>query len=605
MSNLLQMQNAHKSFSLKTIFNDETFAINRGEHIGVIGPNGAGKTTLFKTIIGNMSLDSGKIIKSSQLRMGYLPQHDLWGETETVEDFLSNRGSLPKWELRKLAKGLGFLETDFARPIMSFSGGYRMRVKLLAMLATEPNLMLLDEPTNYLDLETLMVLEVFLKNYKGAILLISHDRDFLKKTVNGILEVEQGEINKFMGSLDDYFEYKSQKQILLEKKAEQIKSERKEIIDFANKFGAKATKAKQVQSRLKKLEKLKEIVLRGANAEAKISIPSPIHTGKTILTLNGVGFGYDNVAVIDDINLQIQRGDHIGVVGVNGAGKTTLLRGFSKGLSPLSGELTWGYNVDIGYYAQHVIEDLNLNQNVREAIEEVAHVDTTTQEVKSLAGAFLFSGEDIEKPLSILSGGELARVALAKILMKRAPCLVLDEPTNHLDFETIEALIKALRTYKGTVIIVSHNRSFIRKASKKVIEVRSGKVSFYQGTYDEYLWSLENGSLKAYIEELSPEVGPSKGSEKKPEILNQKNYKVQKDIRKKIRALSREVTTFESKIERLQDEIKTYTQRMEGAEPSELKEVSIKMSTLHKELEQLEQGWELKSQKIEELEKQL
>ena len=262
MENLIQLQQGHKSFAAKTLFDRASFAVNENEHVGVIGPNGAGKTTLFRILIGEEGLDSGQLIKSRQLRLGYLSQHDNWEPGESVEDFISRDATLPIWELKGLGRSLGLIEEHYSHPIESLSGGYRMRAKLLHLIGQDPNLMLLDEPTNYLDLETLMVLEKFLQGYKGAFLLISHDREFLRRTTDHILEIEDGEITKYNGTIDDYFEQKEMLRSQLAARAYSLEEKRKQILDFVARFGAKATKASQAQSRLKVLDKMESIEIK-------------------------------------------------------------------------------------------------------------------------------------------------------------------------------------------------------------------------------------------------------------------------------------------------------------------------------------------------------
>ena len=282
MDNLLQLQLGSKSFGSRLIFNGASFAVNESEHVGVIGPNGAGKTTLFKILVGEEQLDSGKLIRSKSLRIGYLSQHDSWKEGETIEDFIARNAHLPLWELKSLGRGLGLDENHYAAPVQSLSGGYRMRAKLLQLLGQEPDLMLLDEPTNYLDLETLLVLEKFLQGYTRSFLLISHDREFLRRTTDHILEVEAGEVTKYNGTIDDYFEQKEMLRAQLAARAYSLEEKRAQILDFVARFGAKATKASQAQSRLKSLQKMESIELKPLPVSAKIRIPPPARVGKIV-----------------------------------------------------------------------------------------------------------------------------------------------------------------------------------------------------------------------------------------------------------------------------------------------------------------------------------
>ncbi len=498
-SNLIQLQAASKGFGSKTLFSDATFSINTGEHVGVIGPNGAGKTTLFKILAQELDVDEGEVVRSKSLRLGYLRQHDTWDTDQTLEEFFSEGLVLPLWELKKLATGLGLKDEQFYAPIKTLSGGYRMRAKLLHLLGQQPNLMMLDEPTNYLDLETTLVLEEFLQSFEGSFLLISHDREFLRRTTDHILEIESGSFVKFSGNIDDYFEQKELLRTQLEARAMSEAAKRKEVLDFAARFGAKASKARQVQSRLKQLAKRETIEVKPLPISAKIRIPAPTHTGRVVMKINDCDFGYGDKPIIQRVQCGIEAGDHLAVVGYNGAGKSTLLKSLAKEIPGLYGDVEWGYQVTCAYYAQHVAERLLPDESVHEALKRVAHPEVKPQEILDLAGGLLFSGDAIKKKVSVLSGGEKARVALGQILLQKAPVLILDEPTNHLDFYTVESLTQALSDFKGSVIFVSHDRGFVRRIATKVLEVSQGQATFYPGTYDDYVWSVEAKSRDGFI----------------------------------------------------------------------------------------------------------
>lgn len=507
--NLLQLQGGTKHYGEKVLFNQASFSINQGEHIGVIGPNGAGKTTLFKILVGQEPLDSGEITKSQQLRVGYLEQEAEWSLDEPAEEYLAANCLTPIWELKRLGRDIGLTEDHFRSPLRTLSGGYRMRMKLLYLIGQEPNLMLLDEPTNFLDLESVLALERFLQDYKGAFLLISHDREFLRRTTEATLEIEAGEITKFPGHIDDYFEQKAQLREVLEAQAANLDARRKQIQDFVDRFRAKATKARQAQSRMKQLEKMQDIEIRALPVRARIQIPPPVHTGKETLALLSAELGYPGRRVLADVNLRLERGDHLGVVGHNGAGKSTLLKSLAGEIALLSGQRTLGYQVTLSSFSQHVTDQLDLNDTVLDALQKAAHVDVTQQEILNIAGSLLFSGDAIHKRIRVLSGGEKSRVALGQVLLRKSPLLLMDEPTNHLDFETVEALTEALKNYPGTVIVVSHDRGFIGRVASKILEIRQGRVEVYPGTYEDYLWSLELRSR----EDLSADPVPAGGRE--------------------------------------------------------------------------------------------
>lgn len=497
---LLQLQSGFKSFGSKVLFEDATFAVNEGEHVGVIGPNGAGKSTLFKILVDQEELNEGIVTKSQQLRLGYLEQESDWNVDEKVEDYLDKNCIKPLWELKQFGLKLGLTEGHFQSHLKQLSGGYRMRVKLLYLIGQEPNLLLLDEPTNFLDLETLLVLESFLQEYKGAFLLISHDREFLRRVTDHILEVEAGDIVKFAGNLDDYFEQKAMLAELLQKQALSQAAKKKSIMDFVTRFGAKATKARQAQSRLKALEKMEVIEIKAAPSHSRILIPPPSPTGKMILELENAQCGYGDKVILKNVTLRLERGNHLGIVGLNGAGKSTLLKSLGEQIPLLGGSLKWGHQVKLSYFAQHTPESLLPEDTVLEAMARKAPPEVTQQDVLNIAGSLLFSGDNVHKKVKVLSGGEKSRVALGQILLQKSPLLLLDEPTNHLDFDTVEALTSALADYEGTIVTVSHDRGFIGRVANKILEVNNGILSLYPGTYDEYVWSLQKGILSERTE---------------------------------------------------------------------------------------------------------
>lgn len=498
--NLLQLHNATKQYGSKILFDQARFAVNEGEHVGVIGPNGAGKTTLFKIIVGQETLDSGEITKANQLRIGYLEQESEWNLNTMAETYLSEQCIKPIWDLKQLGKSLGLTEAHFQSPLSSLSGGYRMRMKLLYLIGLEPDLMLLDEPTNFLDLESIMALENFLQDHKGAFLLISHDREFLRRTTEYTLEVESQEIVKFPGHIDDYFEQKAELQRLKLHQAANLEAKRKHLQEFVDRFRAKATKARQAQSRMKQLSKMETIEIKALPVRSRIFLPVPTNTGKEVVTLSQANLGYGDNVILKGANLIIERGSRLGVVGFNGAGKSTLLKSIAGRIDLLSGERKLGYQVELSYFAQHLTEDLFPEDSVLDALQRKAYIDTTKQEVLNIAGSLLFAGDDIHKKIKVLSGGEKTRVALGQILLQKKPLLLMDEPTNHLDFDTVNALAEALAEFQGTLITVSHDRSFIKRVANKIIEIRNGMVEVYPGSYDDYLWSLEKGALKERYE---------------------------------------------------------------------------------------------------------
>lgn len=592
---LLQLQGGFKSYGTKVLFQDASFSVNEGDHVGVIGPNGAGKTTLFKVLLGEEHLEKGSIIKARKLEVGYLSQHDIWQEGETGVSFLERNTRIPIWDVYSQLDQFQITEEILARPLASLSGGYRMRIKLLSLLSQEPNLMLLDEPTNYLDLETTLILEKFLQKYQGTFLLISHDREFLRRTTDHTLEVEQGEITKYNGNIDDYFDQKQLMREQLESQAQSQQEKRAKILDFVARFGAKATKAKQAQSRLRTLEKMENIEIKPLPMSARIRIPAPAKTGKKIFSLEEVKLGYAQKEILRDVNLHVSRGEHISVVGFNGAGKSTLLKALAGKLEPLEGKIQWGDGVELAYFAQHVVEALDGSDTVLEAFSRDAHPGVMPQQILDLAGSLLFSGDDVKKKVSVLSGGEKSRVALGKVLLKRAPCLVLDEPTNHLDFQTVEALTEALKAYEGTVLVVSHDRGFVSRVAGKIWEVANGKVNVYLGTYDEYVWSVQK-----FVSAPTAKKETKAANSSKNEKFNWKEErkKLDRDLRITLKRISDLEALIESDQKALQILNEEVALNLDWKKIKELSELGNKIAATESE-------WLQKSSEKEEIEKKL
>jgi ATP-binding cassette subfamily F protein 3 len=605
---MLQVYQGSKQYGSKILFEDIGFSINEGEHVGVIGPNGAGKTTLFKILVGQETLDSGQVIKSQGLRIGYLEQESDWSLDLPAEEYLQQNCTRPIWDLKQIGKGLGLFEEHFRSPLRSLSGGYRMRMKLLYLIGVEPHLMLLDEPTNFLDLESILALENFLQDYKGAFLLISHDREFLRRTTESTLEIEGGGVTKFPGNIDDYFEQKAQLREILEAQAANNETKRKQVQDFVDRFGAKATKARQAQSRLKRLEKMETIEVAPLAVRARIQIPEPVHTGKEILLCENSVFGYPNKTVLRHVKLRLERGTRLGVVGFNGAGKSTLLKTLAGRLPLLAGDTKLGYQVTLSYFAQHVAEELDMNDSVLDCLQKSAHREVKAQEILNLAGSLLFSGDDVHKKVRVLSGGEKARVALGQMLLKKSPLLIMDEPTNHLDFETVEALTKALSEFAGTLVVVSHDRSFIRRVSSQILEIRDGGAEVYPGTYDDYVWSLEKGALKERLTGVGNEATASPtaktpGAETAPLKFNFKEQS--KLLQSEVKDFERKIRKCEERLMALSQQRDDLTQGLITAQGSAAREMARELGICSNEIEKTEEEMMILMEGLEQKEKAL
>jgi ATP-binding cassette subfamily F protein 3 len=524
---VIQLEHISKSFGGQVVFHDLTWHITRGQRIGLVGPNGAGKTTLCRILTGELDADSGQVRRAKAATIGYLPQdiasagegtvlgHLLAGfpevarleaelellagemaETEdgASEDLVHRYGDLQHqyealggYHLETRAKailgGLGFTPKDFFQPLATFSGGWRMRAALGRLLLQAPDLLLLDEPTNHLDLESLQWLEEFLAAYEGTVVIISHDRYFLNRVVDRVAELELGRFSLYVGDYDDYQAQKLARQEQIQA-AQRTQAEQIEKMErFIRKFRYKATKARQVQSRIKQLDRMERVEVIRAPKRIHFRFPQPARSGTTACELRKVRKAYGDNVVYAGIDFRLVRGDRVALVGVNGAGKSTLLKLVAGVLPFESGDRVPGHNVSVHYYAQHQLDALNPRNTVLEELAAVADLEMQPR-LRAILGAFLFSGDDVEKPVTVLSGGEKSRLALAKMLLRPANLLCLDEPTNHLDVTAREILEEALDQFDATMLFISHDRYFINRIATKVVEVREGRLWEYAGDYD-------------------------------------------------------------------------------------------------------------------------
>jgi ATP-binding cassette subfamily F protein 3 len=531
---MIQIEEAGKSFGGQIVFCDLTWHITRGQRVGLVGPNGAGKTTLCRILTNEMEVDSGQVRRAKSTTIGYLPQelvaagdgtvlgHLLAGfpelqrleegmevlahemaevENEASEDLMERYGDLQHqyevlggYHLEARAKailgGLNFVPDDFHTPLSNLSGGWRMRVALGRLLLQSPDLLLLDEPTNHLDLESLQWLEDFLAAYEGTVVIISHDRYFLNRVVDRIAELELGRFSLYVGDYDDYQAQKlvRQEQLVAAQKSQAEQIEKMER--FIRKFRYKATKARQVQSRIKQLDKIERVEVIRAPKRIHFRLPQPGRSGTVVGELRKVHKAYGDRAVYRGVDFRLLRGDRIALVGPNGAGKSTILKIIAGVLSFEAGERILGHNATVHYYAQHQLDALNPQNSVLEELASVADPEMQPR-LRGILGAFLFSGDSVEKPVAVLSGGEKSRLALAKMLLRPANLLCLDEPTNHLDVTAREILEEALDQFEGTMLFISHDRYFINRIATKVVEVRDGRLAEYAGDYDYYLEKRE------------------------------------------------------------------------------------------------------------------
>ena len=575
MATLLQINNLSKSYGPHMIFDEANLVVNDNQKIAVLGRNGAGKSTLFKIIISEESFEDGQNNIHERTRIGYLTQHAEYSDEETVIEYLMRSSGKEDWECGKIAGQFQLKNELLDTKVVSLAGGYQMRVKLTAMLLKEPNLLLLDEPTNYLDLSTQILLEKFLQAYKGSFMLITHDREFMKRTCTETLEIEHGKLTLFPRPIEEYLEYKSEQLSLKERHNVKIEREKKHLQKFVDRFGAKASKASQAQSKMKQIEKLKTIEIKNPLRTTSIRIPKVEERQGIALALDALDIGYPDKTVATNITLDIDRGQKIAVLGDNGQGKTTLLKTFASELKAISGSYKWGHNIKIAYYAQHTPATLKSNQTVKEYLETTSNV--SQQEIFEMAGNFLFKDEALKKKIPVLSGGEKARLCLAKILVDKNHVILLDEPTNHLDFETVEALALALKESNVTIIFVSHNRTFVDIVATGIIEVKNGKVSRYQHNYEEYVYHLEQN----INEDLGILSGPRTSLDKEE----------RKELRAKQKAAKKELKKLEKEIEKLNQEKTELLQWFEENFSEFSEDKTKRLAKIEEEIKKKEEDW--------------
>ena len=477
---MLTVAGLSKSFGGRELFDDVSLNIMAGDRIAITGPNGAGKSTLIKIILGKEEPDAGSVSFIRGTRVGYLPQESEPAGNETVMEITvphehEHDGQFVA-KAKQILASLGFKQTDYDRPAREMSGGWIMRAHLARLLAEEPDLLMLDEPTNHLDLETLIWFQDYLKYYPGAILLISHDREFLNNLCTHIAELRASRIMRYTGNYDSYLEQRAAMEatLIATAKAQQREIDRLQL--FADRFGAKASKASQAQSKRKQIERIKEDMVQvpdGPEPTMGFRFPQPQRSGQRVITLEKIKFGYGEKLIYDGIDFEVERDQRIVLVGPNGAGKSTLLKLLAQVLTPQAGVHKLGHNAKYGYFAQHRAAMLNPAHTVfQEALDTPQRI--TEQAIRTVLGSFLFRGDDIYKPVSVLSGGEKSRLALVKLLLDPPNLLLMDEPTTHLDLASVDALIEALKQYQGTLVFISHDVHFIRALSTHVVRVEAG-----------------------------------------------------------------------------------------------------------------------------------
>ena len=646
---MIQLSGAGKRFGQKLLFENLDWLITPNDRVGVVGANGTGKSTLLKTLAGIESLDYGTIVRTKGITFGYLPQDGLslsgrtvfaeclsiFAEIQAMEEemehltarmsaidhasaeyqqvaerfhslesqFRAHDGYALESQVGTVLSGLGFGKDDWQRATEEFSGGWQMRIALAKLLLQKPNLLLLDEPTNHLDLETRNWLEDYLVSYPNAYVLISHDRYFLDVTVKKTVEIWNKRVHFYSGNYEKYLAQREERKTQLESAYRNQREKIEQLEAFINRFRYQATKAKQVQSRVKELERMDRVEIPPEEKTIHFHFPQPKPSGRTVSEFKGVDKSYGAKEIFRDVNFMIERGDRVALVGPNGAGKSTLIR-MLAGTEPLTaGEYILGHNAQPDYFAQDQYKVLDPQRRMLDDLEEVAPRSTTT-ELRSLLGCFLFSDDDVFKPLGVLSGGERNRYALSRMLLHPSNFLLLDEPTNHLDLRAKDVLLSALQEFSGTVVFVSHDRYFIDKLATRIFEVGDGKVEVFSGNYEDYLWRKQGGvhqqSAREAAQALSTGTATSANGVPKKEEPVESGAKQRrlnpiklKQMKERIGEIEEEITKLEAGIAECEQSLQGFVSVAETARQTEL------LQNRRADLAVLMQEWEEVSAVIE------
>jgi ATP-binding cassette, subfamily F, member 3 len=642
---MLAITNLSYYLGSRALYENASLHIKPKDKIGLIGKNGTGKSTLLRLIVGEYKPDSGDISKSSDCTIGFLNQDllsynsddsisqvamqafdqqlalqkkidDILHEMEVnyrdelidklskyQEQFAMLDGYTIQSQTEEILEGLGFTTEQLSKPLKTFSGGWRMRVMLAKILLQKPSLLLLDEPTNHLDLPSIEWVENYLTNYEGAVVIVSHDRQFLDNCINMTVEVSGSKLTPYAGNYTFYVEEKALRQEIQKGAYENQQAQIRQTERFIERFKAKASKAKQVQSRVKSLDRI-ELVDEVIDDNARVYFKFNFGTqpGRNILTLNNISKAYPHLDILKNTSALIERGDKIALIGANGKGKSTLLR-IIEGSEPVDGEREVGYNVIPSFFAQHQLEALNVDNGILEELKQAGSAKLEV-ELRTILGCFLFAGDEVFKKIKVLSGGEKSRVALAKTLISEANFLLLDEPTNHLDMMSVNILTQALQQYEGTFVVVSHDRDFVANIANKIWYIEDYEIKVYPGTYDEYLIWKETRDEKTTTTNKSSE--PKK--ETKPTAVPIKN-EVRDGLSQKIKETNQKITKVEEQISFLEQQIAKIEAELAKADvfenASKLKKANDDYRSVKADLDKKQAEWDKLADEVGRLEKEL
>lgn len=609
---MIRLENTSIIFQGRPLFSGINWQITERSRVGLVGVNGSGKSTILKILAGYQEVESGRVVQAKNFTIGYLPQ-ELQGSSDRVvfEEALSGCGSAQSLQRKldevadamqhcdsasdeyselvlefgrlqrlyeesdgfsadsktaRVLQGLGVPQEWWQRSMNQLSGGWQMRVHLARLILSAPSLLLLDEPTNHLDVESILWLSSFLRSSGGGLIIISHDRYFLDENVNEVVEIWGGKLHFYAGNYSFYRNEKEKRLELLRNAFVNQQEEIERVQAFIDRFRYKASKARQVQSRINMLERMERIELPQDTAQIRLHIPDAPRSGRVVMESKNLGHHYSEKFVFQNLNFQLERGNKIALAGVNGAGKTTLLKILAGQMQPAEGQVETGHNVYPAYYAQMVTDQLNLQNTVLQEISRSATNEDETR-LRTVLGSFLFSGDDVYKKISMLSGGEKSRVSLAKILLKPSNLLLLDEPTNHLDMQSKEILLRALQEYEGAILFISHDRYFMDQLAQKVLELKDGILTEYLGTYSEYLAKITTNEILPKVETPAPQqaaIHKTKDQKKQEALNRQEQAKWKKEFLQPIQDLEAKIAKHETRLKELEQILadeKTYQEK--------------------------------------------